>query len=73
MFLDKETLLKIWVNLGLNVTIFLTTGLHCTTMPYTAVYHLKQLIFFRANILGKLYFAPSFNRCDRTFASDSDS
>ena len=26
MFLDKKTLLKIWLNLGLNVTIFLGTG-----------------------------------------------
>ena len=26
MFLDKKTLLKIWLNLGLNLTIFRRTG-----------------------------------------------
>ena len=29
MFLDKKTLLRIWINLGLNLTIFRGTGPWC--------------------------------------------
>ena len=29
MFLDKKTLLKIWLNPGLNLTIFRGTGPNC--------------------------------------------
>ena len=32
MFLDKKTLLKIWLNPGLNVTIFQGTELSCLTV-----------------------------------------
>ena len=34
MFLDKKTLFKIWVNLGLNLTIFRGTGPRCSNVTF---------------------------------------
>ena len=42
MFLDKKILLKIWLNLGLNLTIFQETGPRTLAPDTTAIYSTKN-------------------------------
>ena len=62
MFLCKKTLLKNWINVGLNLTIFWGTGPRSTVEPRFSA---KGVGKFVRKIEDSLYRTPPFNEFSR--------
>lgn len=59
MFLEKKTLLRIWINLGLNLTIFRGTGPWCVISGWIGEFS------FRSSLRSKRFRASSSRKLER--------